>query len=112
VKGTPLTDPWGEGGCLACHLDKGLAGAGQGLGSTVAVQFALQGHFELLLAGAGQCGGRVSVIGLWLAADVWEYHHGCCSRLCLGETAVHTAGARRNIAETMYRHVYCAQVAP
>jgi hypothetical protein len=64
------------------------------------------------VAGAGQCGGRVSVIGLWLAADVWGYHHGCRSRLCLGETAVHTAGARRNTTETMYRHVDCAQVAP
>jgi hypothetical protein len=91
VKGPPLTDPWGEGGWvggggggLACHLDKGLARAGQGLGSTVAVQIALQGHLELLLAGAGQCGGLFSVIG-HLAADVWGCHHGCRSRPYLGE---------------------------
>jgi hypothetical protein len=112
VKGAPLTAAWGEGGALAHHVDKGLARAGQGLGSTVAVQIALQGHLEVLLAGAGQCGGHLSVTGLCLAADVWECHHGCRSRPCLGETTVHTAGARRNIAETMYMHVYYAQVAP
>ena len=95
-----------------CHLDKGLARAGQGLGSTVAVHIALQGHLMLLLAGAGQCGGHLSVIRLRLAADVWGCQHGCRSRPCLGETTVHTAGARRNITETMYMPVYYAQVAP
>jgi hypothetical protein len=78
----------------------------------VAVQIALQGHLELLLAGAGQCGGHLSVTGMCLAAYVWGYHHGCRSRPYVGETTVLTAGARRNIAETMYMHVYNAQIAP